>query len=329
MSRKHSNLAAKKQAGYVLLAILFALTVLIIALAAAAPNAAKMAQRAKEEELIRRGEQYALGIRRFYKKFGRYPSNMDQLENTNNIRFLRRKYLDPMTGKDDWQPIQFGQARPALGFFGQKITTTGGQSPSGPGIGPSTIGTGMGATSPSSATSSPSSPSSGATATTPSPSGGNPTPSPTAADSSAATATTPDGKSPAGPSGSAGNPISSDQLTGKSFGGGSIVGVSIPSQKESLKEFQQKNHYNEWQFVYDPTLDPTMHGGTGAGAATGVPGATGAPGVPQSGFGQPGFGQPGLGQPGFGQPGSGPVSPANPNPTANPTSPGTTPTNPH
>jgi len=321
MRRKHSSLGNKGQAGYVLLAILFALTVLIIALAAAAPNAAKMAQRAKEEELIRRGEQYALAIRRFYKKFGRYPSDVDQLENTNNIRFLRRKYLDPMTGKDDWQPIQFGQARPALGFFGQKITTTGGQSPSGPGIGPSTIGTGLGASSPTGTTSSPSTPFSGAT--TPTPSLGNPSPSATSGASTAGATTTADGKSSAGPTGGAGNPISSDQLTGKTFGGGAIVGVSIPSKKESLKEFQQKNHYNEWQFVYDPTLDPTMRGGAGTGAATGIPGAMGAPGAPQSGFGQPGFGQPG-----FQQPGSSPISPANPNPV-NPTSPGTTPTNPH
>src|SRR6185437_6109500 len=144
MRRRHLTRQTGRQDGYVLLAILFALTLLVIALAAAAPRATKAIQRQKEGELIRRGEQYALAIRRFYKKFGRYPSDLDQLENTNNIRFLRRKYLDPITGKDDWQPIQFGQARPPTGFFGEKITTTGGLSPSGPGIGPSTIGTGLG-----------------------------------------------------------------------------------------------------------------------------------------------------------------------------------------
>src|SRR5690349_22849963 len=56
-------------------------------------------------------------------------------------------------------------------------------------------------------------------------------PFPTRRSSDLATATTPDGKSPAGPSGSAGNPISSDQLTGKSFGGGSIVGVDRKSTR--------------------------------------------------------------------------------------------------
>ena len=277
-----------------LLAILFALTLLVIALGAAAPRAAKAIQRQKEAELIRRGEQYALAIRRFYKKFGRYPSDLDQLENTNNIRFLRRKYLDPITGKDDWKPIQFGQARPPTGFFGQKITTTGGMSPSGPGLAPSTIGTGMGPSSDNSSSSSSSTSASSQTASGQSTSSG--------------TATSPGGSSKS-PSGTAGNPLSTDQLTGKTFGGGAIVGVSIPSQKESMKEFQQKNHYNEWQFVYDPTMDPTLRGGAGAGAATGVPGTIGAPGALM----------PGMNPPGFGQPGSNPMSPTtSPGSTTNP-----------
>ena len=261
----------QQQGGYVLLAILFALTLLIIALAAAAPSTATALKRTKEDELVRRGQQYALGIRRFYKKFGRYPSNIDQLENTNNIRFLRRRYLDPLTGKDDWTPIQFGQARPAVGFFGQKVVTTGGLSPSGPGLGPSTIGTGLGGSS----TFGPSNSQSGSNN---SPNGPNPAASSNGPGTSS--------NSPTGPTGSASNPISSDQLGGRTFGGGAIVGVGVPSQKESLKEFQQKNHYNEWQFVYDPTVDPTLRGGAGTGAATGIPGATGiAPGQNPGGLG--------------------------------------------
>src|SRR3954471_10898908 len=147
MQLKRSHRNHQQQDGYVLLAILFALTLLIIGLAAAAPNAATALKRTKEDELVRRGHQYSLAIRRFCKKFGRYPSYIDHLETTNNIRFLRRRYLDPLTAKDDWKPIQFGQARPALGFFGEKVTTTGGASPAGPGLGPSTIGTGSAGTS--------------------------------------------------------------------------------------------------------------------------------------------------------------------------------------
>ena len=301
MNVRCSHLRNRDQGGYVLLAILFALTVLIVGLAVAAPRAATALRRTKEDELVRRGQQYALGIRRFYKKFGRYPSNIDQLENTNNIRFIRRRYLDPLTGKDDWTPIQFGQARPAVGFFGQKIVNTSGQSPSGPGLGPSAIGTGLGGSSGSG----PSIVNNASSAT------GSTSPS------NSATGTGPSGAgapgSPSGPAGSATNPFSSDQLSGRSFGGGAIVGVSVPSQRESLKEFQQKNHYNEWQFVYDPTMDPTLRGGAGAGAATGIPGAAGN--LPGQGIG-------GLGQ-GIG--GLGPGTTNNPStntpPTTNPISP--------
>src|SRR5438105_5769624 len=284
MQTRLSHRGKKQERGYVLLVILFALTLLIIGLAAAAPKIATALQRTKEDELIRRGQQYSLAIRRFYKKFGRYPSDMDQLENTNNIRFLRRRYLDPLTGKDDWKPIQFGQARPPVGFFGQKVVNSGGLSPSGPGLGPSSIGTGLGgsntATAGSSAAASTSSSSS-------SPSGAF---APATSGSS--------GVTPSGPAGSASNPFSADQLSGRTFGGGVIVGVSLPLQKESLKEFQQKNHYNEWQFVYDPTMDPTLRGGASAGSATGIPGATGLnPGAMNPGGlnrGSPGMSTPPL-----------------------------------
>ena len=50
--------------------------------------------------MIHRGVQYSRALRKFVKKTGRYPTRMEELENTNNIRFLRRRYKDPITGKD-------------------------------------------------------------------------------------------------------------------------------------------------------------------------------------------------------------------------------------
>jgi type II secretory pathway pseudopilin PulG len=296
MQLKRSHRNHQQQDGYVLLAILFALTLLIIGLAAAAPNAATALKRTKEDELVRRGQQYSLAIRRFYKKFGRYPSDIDQLESTNNIRFLRRRYLDPLTGKDDWKPIQFGQARPSLGFFGEKVTTTGGASPAGAGLGPSTIGTGSGPSSSSGSDKSPSSPSSTGA-------GGDASATP--------------GKSPAAPAGSASNPLSTDQLSGKTFGGGAIVGVAVPSQKQSLKEFQQKDHYNEWQFVYDPTMDPTNRGALGLAGGVGGAGVPGIGGPNPGGLNPPQPGGLNSAQPGSLNPSSnsGPgVGTTNPNP---------------
>jgi hypothetical protein len=61
--------------------------------------------RQKEQLLIDRGEQYSLAVRRFYVKFGRFPAKMEDLENTNNMRFLRRQYKDPMTGEADWRIV--------------------------------------------------------------------------------------------------------------------------------------------------------------------------------------------------------------------------------
>src|SRR5207253_1997039 len=47
----------------------------------------------------------------------------------------------------------------------------------------------------------------------------------------------------------------SDALTGQVFGGGPIVGVASTSKAQTIREFNHKNHYNQWQFIYDPSSD--------------------------------------------------------------------------
>src|SRR5277367_1746960 len=137
------------EAGYILLAVLFLVALILISLAVAAPRIAKSIQRDKEQELIHRGEQYTRAIKLYYRKFGNYPSSIDQLMNTNQIRFLRKRYTDPMTGKDDWKIIHFGEAHiKPLGLFGQPISnggnsTTAGSSVPG-GLGPGGLGTSIG-----------------------------------------------------------------------------------------------------------------------------------------------------------------------------------------
>lgn len=69
------------------------------------PRLAFEAQRTKEELLIERGEQYVRGIEVFQRKNKKLPQNMEELERTNGIRFLRRRYVDPLTGKDEWRLI--------------------------------------------------------------------------------------------------------------------------------------------------------------------------------------------------------------------------------
>lgn len=101
---------AHRQGGYMLLAILLMLALLIMAAAAAAPTLAQQIKRQREEELIHRGLQYARAIKRFYRKTGRYPTRLEELDNTNNLRFLRKHYKDPITGKDEWKLVHFGEA---------------------------------------------------------------------------------------------------------------------------------------------------------------------------------------------------------------------------
>ncbi|MCS7314914.1 MAG: hypothetical protein RMI94_07015 [Bryobacterales bacterium] len=72
------------------------------------PRIAFERQREKEQLLIERGEQYRRAIQLYVRKFNRYPAQLRDLENTNNIRFLRRRYKDPMTDKDEWRLIHIG-----------------------------------------------------------------------------------------------------------------------------------------------------------------------------------------------------------------------------
>src|SRR5271154_6689042 len=95
--------------GYILIGVLFLVVVLLIGLAIAAPKIATQIRRDKELELYHRGMQYTRAIKLYYKKFGHYPTTLDQLENTNNIRFLRKRYKDPFTGKPDWRLIHYGE----------------------------------------------------------------------------------------------------------------------------------------------------------------------------------------------------------------------------
>ena len=96
------------QGGYVLIGLLFMTAVLAISVALSLPRAAMQAQRVREERLIYRGEQYKRGIQLYFRKYKKYPSSIDDLEDTNGERFLRRRYIDPITGKDQWRLVHMG-----------------------------------------------------------------------------------------------------------------------------------------------------------------------------------------------------------------------------
>ena len=99
------NRHRKSERGYVLLTLLLMVSLMTIAFLAVVPTIKFEIRRDQEDEMIHRGVQYSRAVRAYYKKFGRYPTRIEDLESTNNMRFLRKRYTDPInvdkaTGKE-------------------------------------------------------------------------------------------------------------------------------------------------------------------------------------------------------------------------------------
>ena len=95
----------KNEEGHVLLVLMMLSTLLFISLGAAIPNTLQIGQREREEELLFRGKQYIQAIKLFFGQFGRYPTTVKELIKTDNMRFLRQAYKDPMTRNGKWRFI--------------------------------------------------------------------------------------------------------------------------------------------------------------------------------------------------------------------------------
>ncbi len=234
-------------------ALLVAMTVMALVMSAAVPQWQTVTKREREAELIFRGEQYARAIQLFQRKYANtLPSSVDQLVNEH---FLRRKYLDPITG-GEFQLLglaeatavsasadgrgglpsppgrQGGAAQP--GAFGRQggVGSTAGL----PGTGP------------------------GGRATGPMPPG-------------AGIAT------PAGGRGATGQPV------------GGIMGVASRSTEKSLRQYRGRGAYNEWAFVpVQRQLAPGGPGAPGPGLPAGTRG-TPTPAGPGRGTGLPARGR--------------------------------------
>jgi type II secretory pathway pseudopilin PulG len=269
--------------GFALLAVLFLVALMTLSLAIALPKISRQIQRDRELETMNRGKQYARAVKMYYKKFGFYPSSVDLLvKPTNNVRFLRKKYVDPTTGKDDWKPIYLGhnKAPTVWGFFGVPL---GGAGPCSPDLfaGTTSTNTSSTTTPPGSSGSSSAFPSGNARANGAGCEGPDlnpPDPSTTAG------ATPPANQNAA----NGGTPDSTSGLNGQTFGGGPIMGFSPKSPKQSILVYKKKSHYNEWEFVFDPAAEQIMMQSTGGGLTpNGMPGSSGSPGNP-GGPGNPG-----------------------------------------
>jgi type II secretory pathway pseudopilin PulG len=301
--------------GYILITLILFVALIAVAAMVLLPAVAFQVKRDREEELIHRGVQYSRAMKHFVKKFGRYPTRIEELENTNQIRFLRRRYKDPITGKD-FKLLHMGDVQMAFGAGIPGATSANGLNPGAAGIGGGPGFAGPGGV-PNSAMNT------GALAGGLAAAGmnqGNPNPGvgiPAGANgeaqgqdenagedaTAAAPAATPGTTQAAAGPGAPGTLGAANQGApgAQVFGGGPMVGVASTSKDKSIRVFNKKDHYNQWQFIYDPSSDrggllttpnqPSLQGATTA-IQSGVPGA---PGTSNTGIpGQPGPGvQPG------------------------------------
>src|SRR5438105_592181 len=271
--RMNSKSKRRAEAGYIMMFILFLLAALAIAITAAAPSMMVQIKRDREDELIHRGRQYVHAVRLFYKKTGHYPNSVTELLDTNHVRFLRREYKDPMTDSGQWTILHAADIKYIpTGFFGQKLTAGTSNIGSSFGSGNTTASGGNNAASNGNAQ-----PSTNATNGNQNSFGSQ---SVFNNQGSAGTQSVFGSQSPFSSSGSTnqtpdanglvnGQPQSTNGVfgnnNGQTFGGGPMLGVASTSKEKSIKELNDKDHYNEWQFFYDPRMEQqtvVLPGGT-------------------------------------------------------------------
>ncbi len=225
--------------GYMLLAMVVMVALVLIALAVAAPVVARALRRDKEVESEHRAEQYVRALRLYYRKFHSYPPSMEALEKSNNVRYLRQQYVDPLTGKADWRIIHFGEQQTTVkGFFGEPL---GGLDTKGVGAGlGSAAGLASGTSGPSGIGGTP-----GGTATV------GQTPGLAAG---FAGATGPAVGSTPGSTGSTTGGLPSSSGFG-SGGVGQIMGVGSARTGDSIMTPNQQTTYDTWEFLYDPKIE--------------------------------------------------------------------------
>lgn len=235
--------------GYMLLAVMIIVTLILIALSAEAPRVAQQIQREKEQELVNRGQEYARAIKKFYHKQGTYPTSIDQLLDTNHVRFLRKKYKDPMTGEDEWHVVHAGEAEIKIPQNVGSVQTT-----NNPGLQGGTFGGGTptGQAAPQGQNTGGLSSSGGLSSGT--------------SGLSSGTTGLQGGTQQQG--GNLGSLKTSNIGNGPTIGGGAIIGVASVSKKSGIKQFNDTSEYDQWLFVYDPRLEQAT--GATAGAAGGI-----------------------------------------------------------
>jgi type II secretory pathway pseudopilin PulG len=247
----------RNERGYMLAVVAVFTSVLLVMLSAAEINWQKAIQREQEEELIFRGKQFMRAIELWQRKFpGTYPTTIDALLYPGTVRFLRRKWKDPITNQFNWRIIRISPDGSIQG-----LSQSTGASP----LGPSSFD--------SQSQGKSGSPGSGSQSLSGSVISGSGTGN--------------QGGSQGLPRSQAGGNVggfSTQSQSGSSSSPfapvlGGVVGVVSTSEKESIKTFNGKSKYSEWEFVYVPR---------GALTGGGMPQGQNPPGQAGGGVSSPG-----------------------------------------
>src|SRR5256885_193803 len=265
MNAARSQAAGKhSERGYALLVIIFLVTALLISMMLVVPNILTEGRREKEKDMIWRGRQYARGVKLYFRKFGRFPTSLDDLTKPKlgSLRFMRQVYKDPMNQEDgSWRFIYVGPAGQLIGSlkppqslrFPAGNAGAPGNALNGPAGVPAQPGTtaqqGPAGTQPGGTTS-----------------GTNPP----------ATTGTPEGTDQ---SDSGSNPQAIPTGDTSTIIGGNIIGVGSKINKSSIMVYDKAKNYRLFEFIWDPSKDnfgvgqPGMQTGTGLGGqVNGSPG---------------------------------------------------------
>jgi hypothetical protein len=313
------------ESGYAFLMVMGMVLIMAIASQVILQNMYTEGRRAREDEMIWRGNQYVRAIRLYYRKTGHYPQTIDDLKSgTAELHFLRyAAYNDPMNSNGDgaWRFIYvngagqiIGSVRYAnltqmalmdlnggkipvgatLGSLGvpaaslaSNLTGAAGASGSAPGSAPATQGGTSAAQSPSATTGD----NSGQTGSQSSTSGQTSSSDQSSSSSSSSSASSDQLVNPLSllkPTGPVDGPVIGGFLTG--------VGGGTSSDAASIKVVSGGKKYKDWEFIWNPLEDQARAIQSGLGALGQPNTGTGlAPPGSTNGFGNPGSMNPGFG----------------------------------
>ncbi len=281
-----------RDSGALLLAILLMMAMMIIVATYEAPRMVQQLKRDREEEMIHRGTEYARAIKKYYKKSGQYPTTIEQLESTNNIRFLRKRYKDPLSKDGKWTLLHYNDVAASLvgaggpgvsaaslaSGAGQALGSPAGQANSSP-FGSSGSSFGSSNTNSSSSFGSSSSgfgsanaqsavnqngifSQSGPGGSTGQQAVGGGSTNDVSPGISSSSATSPGAGTLGGTASSSSNPNgatsvlgNTQSVGGQNFGAGAIMGVASKSKDPTIRIYNKKKTYDEWQFIYNPVMD--------------------------------------------------------------------------